>query len=375
MSDWRYIASRLHGDGTENVIHADLPLDKVQITDTLSGPQAINASIKPEVASLIGSDGEPVFDAWSTAIYAEKDGQIRGGSILDDMTAKGDGTLQLNTIGFAGYPKGMPYMGDYQGIQVDPIDVFRHIWDHLQSQPHGNLGVTLDSTKSGLKIGTPPEQVQFTTGAGEDVSFVAGPVKLAWYQTHDLLNKINELVRETPFDYREVHSWSGETIKHRIQIGYPSLGRRRHDLRFMVGENVAIAPDVTWAGESYASEVLMLGAGQGAKTARATATRNDSRIRRVAVVDDKAAKDVKSLAASGKRELAKRFGRPEISEIRVFDHPHAKLGSYQVGDEIFIQTPEGWQGDLGMWCRIFSNTITTYDDKVATLGVVRVDRI
>lgn len=377
MADWRYIATRLHGNGTETILHTDLPLGKVSITDTLSGPQALKGTLTPEMSHLVGSDGEPIFEPWSTAIYAEKDGQIRAGGIVEEMLAKDGDNLDVNCVGFSGYLKDTPWMAaDYNGVEVDPLAVFRLIWSHVQSQTRGNLGVVVDALTTKLRIGKPMKNVAFTTGAGEDVAFNAGPVMLNQHSTHDLLGKVNELVRETPFDYREVHSWSGENIAHRIQLGYPTIGSRRTDLRFVAGENIVVIPDVVFPGESYADTVLALGAGEGAKMIRSVASRpSETRLRRVRVIDVKDAGTAAKARAAADIELRRAFGRPEIDQIKVFDHPHAPLGSWGIGDEIFIQSPEGWQGDLGLWARVTSHTITPDDETVATISVVRVDRI
>lgn len=379
MSDWRYLATRLNGNGTETLIHTELPLGGVSITDTLSGPQALSGSITPEDIHLVGSDGEPVFEPWSTAIYAEKDGLIRAGGIVEEMLVRSGTQLDIHCIGFAGYPKDQPWLAaDYNGVEVDPLDVFRLIWSHLQSQERGNLGVVVDPLKSPIRIGKKATAVNFTTTGGEDVSFDAGPVMLHDYKTHDLLQEINKLIAVTPFDYREVHSWngSGDTIKHRIMLGYPTLGTRRDDLRFVAGENIAITPDVLFPGDTYASLIFALGTGEGRKMIRqAVARPSETRIRRVAVISDKTADSAKKARDVAAKELKARLGRPEIDEIKVFDHPHARLGSFGVGDEIFIQTPEGWQGDLGLWARITSLEIKPDDPTVATISVVRVDRI
>lgn len=381
MSDWRYFATRLNGDGTETLIYNELPLTSVKVTDTLSGAAALDGTITPEDIYLVGTDGEPVFDPWSTAIYAEKDGEIRGGGILDDMLVKDSGSsLALNCVGFAGYPKDMPYTEVYSKTDLDPIDAFREIWRHLQSQERGNLGVTLDATKSPITIGTKPaKNVNFTTGQGEQVSFVAGgPYELAWYRTPDLFSEVSKLARETPFEYRETHRWDSPTsdkIVHHIQIGYPAIGKRHTGLRFVVGENVYVAPDVLFPGD-YASEVLCLGSGEGAKTQHSTVSRpGEKRLRRAITIDAKDANTRLRARTAADAELKRRFGRPEIDSISVVDHPHARLGTFNVGDEIFIVTPEGWQGDLGMWVRITSITITPDNENVASLNVVRVDRI
>ena len=85
MGNWRYIASRLNGDGTETFLSYDVPLSGGQTTTALSGPGGINGTITPEIAALQDEYGRPILEPWSTAIYAEVDGQIRGGAILSAL--------------------------------------------------------------------------------------------------------------------------------------------------------------------------------------------------------------------------------------------------------------------------------------------------
>lgn len=368
MADWRYIASRLNGNGTETLLHTELPLTGVSITDTLSGPQAISASITPEIASLVAHDGGPVFEPWSTAIYAEKDGAIRAGTILADMTVREGSILDLDCIGFAGYPKDQPYTSTYSVIGRDAIDIMRDIWKHLQSQTRGNIGLKLGSGLSGIKLGTALKK-------GQQADSENGPYKLAWYDTPDLLDKINELVKLGRFDYRERHAWSGDTVAHYLDFGSPQLGRRRADLRFMVGENVSIIPDTKYIGDDYADEIMALGSGEGSKMVKGVKGRpGEKRLRRAKVIQDRLANTTAKALAVADKELRNSLALPTIDQIKVWDHPHAPLGSWAIGDEIFVQSPEGWQGNLALWARVISHTITPDDESVATLNLVPADR-
>ena len=52
MSEWRYIASRLNGDGTETFLDFNLPLNDVSVQSSLSGHGGLDAKISPEVVAL-----------------------------------------------------------------------------------------------------------------------------------------------------------------------------------------------------------------------------------------------------------------------------------------------------------------------------------
>lgn len=373
---WRYFATRLAGDGTEEPLAWDLPLSGVELTDTLSGPGALSATISPEAARLKDESGRAVFVPWSTAVYAEASGQIRGGGILTPSSTLEGPSCSLDCVGFAGYPTGMPYTHNRSWVGADPLDLVRHIWEHLQGHPGGDLGVVVDEDTSPVRIGTDPEAEDKTNdetagGAGGDER---GPYRLNWWSTTDLGSELAQLAEATPFDFREEHQWAGDAVRHRLRLGYPRLGRRREE-RFVVGENVTVVPTVGYS-DDYASEVLMLGAGEGRKMTRGRAHRPDGRLRRVAVVSDKSLRTSSAADRAAERQVRALLGAPDISEVVVADHPHAPVGSLTVGDDICVQVPEraGWAGRLDLWVRITQMTTSPDAAGAVTLTVARTDR-
>lgn len=372
--EWRYVAQRLSGEGVANdtFIDLDLPLSDVEVEDVLSGVNALRAKIEPEVMRLRDDQGNPVIRAWSTAIFAECDGDIRGGGIVSQITPSGP-SLGIECLGYMGYLSELPYTDATFFVEADPMDIYRHIWAHVQGKAGGDLGFQIDDTKSGLKIGTELEQVEFDTQSGP-VAFEAGPYKLAWYQTHDLLDNANDLATNTPFDWRERHYWQGEQIRHSLELGYPKLGRKRHDLRFALGENVFIAPEIASGDEEYADEMLILGAGEGRKMKRGSARRNIGRLRRVGVVSDPSLRSIAGCNRRAEQELAWRQALESITTLEVFDHPHAPVGSVDVGDEIFVNIENGW-GEVDAWFRVLSKVVRPENAGAMSLTVERTDRL
>lgn len=371
---WRYFATRLNGDGTEDLIAPELPLTVDSFTETLSGPNTMSASIDFEVAYLKDEEGRPVLRRWQTAIYAEKDDVIRWGGILKDIEEDGQ-RLALTVEGFFSYAYGQPYIGEKTYIQADPLVIARHIWEHLQAQDGGNIALVLDETTSPVRVGTETEDVEFETGEGNQVSFEAGPYRLAFYKTHDLGGEFDNLAEATPFDYAEIHEWQGDIIRHRLRLGYPKLGSKRSDLRFVVGENVFEEPVVEQNGDDYATEVIVLGAGEGREMIRGSAEVNErDGLRRVKVITDKSAASKPRANAIAKAELQARVGAEDISSLVVVDHPNAPLGSFHVGDEILVQgSGLGWGGDLYLWVRILEIS-TSPGAESASLTVTRSER-
>jgi hypothetical protein len=360
VTTWNYIAERITGDGPGVFLDFELPLTDVTVTDVLSGPPQLTAVIRPAYGRLIADDGHPVLRDDATAIYAEAAGQIRGGWILQPLIAEEE-QLRLDGSGFCGYPADQPYDDDQSWVDVDPLDVVRHVWSHLQAHPGGNLGLRVAGTTSPVRIGTPEEAA--AAGAGDDPS--AGPYRLNWWSTDDLGAVVEELARSTPFDYREQHAWNAARtqVEHFLDLGYPTLGRRRTDLRFVLGENVTIPPVVSLGPRNRANAVRVLGAGEGRDMIHSpiTATR-DGRIRRVAQVADKSIRSLTEANERARRELAARQGLRDVSTVVV------RGVLPQVGDEVRLQAEMDWT-DVDQWVRVLSATTRPEEGDAAVLSV------
>lgn len=370
---WRYIAERLDGNGGGSVIDLDLPLEDVEITKTLSGADSIDATISPVYKRLMGPDGLPILKPWSTAVYAEYDGDIRAAGILSDSPAEGP-KLALDFVGFVGYAKDMPYTGaGWYGVQVDPLEVVRFIWNHIQSQPGGNIGLQVSTLATSVRVGTQLTEAEYDSQEGP-YTYQSGPYKLADYQDHDLLSNINTLASDTPFDFTERHVWDGDIIRHHLDFGYPKIGRRQENLRFTLGENIFTSPGIDLSGDDYASSVLVCGAGDGPAMVRFLypAAPVDG-LRRIAVVSDPSITNLNTAVSRGKAELAWRKSLAEVTEIEVHDHPHAPLGAVSVGDEIYLGARDDWAEFTG-WVRV---TQISYkpDTNTAVYTISRSDKL
>ena len=366
---WRYRAQRAL---TLEWLSHDVPLRDVQYTDMLSGPPSLSAKISPENATMRGEDGRPLFDEWSTVLYAEADGIIRFGGILVRSEFGEDGWT-LEFAGFSAYPKGIPYRGEYKKDTVDPLDAVREIWRYVQAQPDSGLGVTVDSTKSPVLVGKPAKKAQ--KGSNEEDE-EAEPYQLVWWESKDCGEEIDALAGQTPFDYHEEHWWNEGTdqVRHHIKIGYPRLGRRRDDLRFELGVNLFVLPSVERSGEEFANEVFVLGKGEGSKAVHVSVAERDGRLRRPVVITQPDSADKDRLTTIGRAELKARQPLDAITEVRVADHPNARLGEFEVGDDILITGEFPWLGDFQLWVRITSYTVTPGGNEgLATLTVARSD--
>ncbi len=364
---WRYFAQRLTRTGPGAMLDLELPLTDVSLTDALSGPDQGSAVIPVEFLRLKDDRGQPLLREWGTAIYAEADGLIRHGGILAHSGFDGP-SWNLEWTGFTGYALGLPYLDSIYSVQEDPLNIVRHIWGHIQSV-HSPLGLVLDGTTSPVRIGTELEQVDFDTQSGP-VSFESGPHKLNWWSTHDLGREVDSLAKETPFDYTEEHAWAGSTIEHRMRLWYPRKSVRRHNLRFVLGENVTVTPSVEYNGDEFANAALGLGAGEGRDMVRSPiiADEQDDRLRRVVVIADKGLRSIREVTSLAQRELVRRLDLGVVESVTVRQHPHADITTIQTGDEILLQAETGWV-DVQMWVRVLSRTFTPDSGDFAELSV------
>ncbi|UIW13435.1 minor tail protein [Arthrobacter phage Amyev] len=474
MTEWRFIAQRAT---TKQFLDLDVPLRREELKWELSGAGALRGVVAPDIGTMRASDGRLLLEEWGTLLYAEADGEIRWGGIV--VSSKFEGSKwTVEAAGFATYPHGIAYAGDYYKALVDPAQVVRDIWGHLQSYADGNLGLTVIGSTN-VRVGSPSEdaansaasaaatakanydaankvlatrraaataarrdqtaaianrtakskalsaakktknaaqiaaaqsayndavaavnaaksvvtqkdadvKAQVTAVAGLKKTLDAanakkkstaaakkddgGAYKLQWWDSTDCGQEIDTLAKETPFDYTERHYWSGDTIKHELQIGYPRLGRRRDDLAFIQGDNVTkvITPSID--GDDFANEVVGIGSGEGKGAIHRTTAVRDGRLRRSVVYTAKDVTKADRMDALIQRELRARALSLDISEVTVRDHPNARIGSWALGDDVLIQATIPWLGEIELWCRITGWALT--NDNTATLSLVRSD--
>lgn len=385
---WRYIATRFNGDGTETIVNPELPLRDCSFTTYRNAPTDLDGAIRPEVRNLKDEEGQPLLVKWATGIYAEKDGKIRAGGIfVDDAIDPTTGQLTIITMGLSGYPSGQPFTdgnswpifrngvrGEYPAGGLEPMDAVRAIWDHLQSQPGGNIGLQIDPMNTGKRIGKVVAQGSYDTENGA-LSFEYEPFMLRDFETFDLGEKLSALHTNTPLAYRERHEWDedGETILHYLDYGYPALGARRTDYRFVMGENVDFA-GVDAPEEEYASVVLGLGAGEGAEMKRALIYRADEkRLRRAVAFEDKSAKTDAAINLSAQAELLSRIGVDEVTEIVARPGHAGRLAGLEAGDTVRLLGDTPYR-TVDMWVTIQSKTESP-DTETLTFGVNRSDRL
>jgi hypothetical protein len=379
QAGWRYLAQVMDGSGVPgDWLSNELPLTDVTITDVLSGPPQFSATINPLFRSLLRTDdGSPLLRPWQCAIYPEQDGILRGGFLLVSTPSEGP-SLTLDGMGFSGYAKGMAYEGDDSFVETDPIDIARHIWAHIQAGEDSDLGLVVDpytTTGGAVLLGKAlvpdADGTVSSTGSTDD-----GPYRLARWANDDLGADLDDLAGNSPFDYHERHVWNLDktTVQHYLDFGYPRIGGRQGDLRFILGENMQEIPTIENDGTDYASHVRVLGAGEGSAMIVGESRVSTGGLRRMVTVDNKNMTDPGQADQAARRELGRRLLLADMPSVVVRNTPQAPLGSWGVGDEIRIQAEEDWRS-VDLWFRVVSMTIKPEAPDMISMDLLRSDLV
>src|SRR4051794_5724377 len=224
---WAYHARSIDGSGLPGPwLGFELPFLSAQMTDVLSGPPQMTATINPRFGQLLGSDKQPLLKPWRTEICAEQDGIIRADGILVASGFQGS-EWKLDISGFSGYAEGMPFEGDLSFVETDPLDIVRAIWAHIQNGQDSDLGLVLDSeTATPVRVGKPLPLDDDGNPVDTNTSADEGPYRLTWWSNDNLGSDIDDLAGSTPFDYHERHQWNADktAVEHYLDFGYPTLG-------------------------------------------------------------------------------------------------------------------------------------------------------
>jgi len=359
--DINVLVGRMEGDGNIEIIETELPMNIGELSSNLSAPSTLYGAIT-NGARRLRKNGRPIFEPWNSCIIIEAADQIRSMTIYRKPTFTGQ-VWELDQIGFGGYPLGMPYVGEQTFVGADPLAIWRHIWDHLQGQPYGNLGVTLGSASSPVRIGDPPSP----DDTGQD-----GPFRLNWWETTNLGGVIDTLTQSTPFDWRESFYWDGEQPRCHLEAAWPIIGQRRDEYRLVLGENLAEVPTLTES--DFVSEVHVLGAGEGRERVRGFSAVSPGRIRRATVVDDKGITHNLEANAVARDELVAARGGVLIDSVVVYDHPNAPLEAIQLGDELPLYAETDWM-EVDRYVRVIGKSESPQEHDRATLTLVGVSAL
>jgi hypothetical protein len=145
------------------VLDADVQVTAVQITEVLSGPAALDFEVAPELFTRRGEDGHPVLMELGTLVVLERAWGKPVAGLVDQIDPAG-ARPKVSAGGVSMHLTGCPYQGPARSyIQVDPLTVYRMLWEHAQAQPAGDLGVAITgASKSSGSLGTPDSTAYLT---------------------------------------------------------------------------------------------------------------------------------------------------------------------------------------------------------------------
>jgi len=344
--------------------HPELPADEVTWVDALQSAPTLTLRLDNERPAM------PSIIPWLHAIAVEVAGTLQAFAVVTDRDSA-DQALTVNAVGLTGYLKGMPWTrGPVRRYEQDPAGLIRLIWRDVQNEPGGNIGVVVDGTSTSVRVGKRVTEVVDQAGTvvtpEQDDPFI-----LDRTETHDLASEVDRLMTEGGLEWREQVSWDAD---HRPVVRLrmaPRLGRRRLDVRCVVGVNLDEVPAVEEEPDDYASHVLLIGAGEG--PTRIVATASLPRLERIRRVHVEQAQDLyRQQAADAEASRVLSFLQPQqgrVKTLSVRDHPSCPVWELAPGDELQLVGDLGQAKQAARWVRIVAIESSATTPHVRSLEV------
>lgn len=355
---------------TNKILTRDLEVKEHQVTKNLSAPTQISLKIdkgqqKQSAAGINWkSYGHFIIPEISTSGFGRK--CIGGPLVTMPKIDAQSGDMLIDGQGFMGYPKGIPWLENFNPIAVDPAEVFQRVWAHIQSFINANMGVQVLPASTGT---------QMLPGYGFDGSILSFDFFALFIRAVDFVDSgdfLTSLARDLPLDLFEEVTWNADrtAINKVLRLAYPLGGVQQDHLVFRLGENVSNVELAEEFDIEPVSDVIIRGWIPGRVYTSRLSNADMTRYRRVVMEEDANISSTERAAAWGKRKLQRRNIPTSFQKITVDpDHWHAPIGSYDVGDSIRIQAPDyPWHGDIDQWHRIISMTFK-HDSPFIELGV------
>jgi len=379
---------------TDVILTRDLVVKEPEVTIGLSTPSRCTFKI-PQGEQYNSSWG---ID-WKTWAYwivpeIEIDGvrKCLGAQLVSkcDVDYK-SGDMVIEGLGFMGYPKGIPWLADYNPIAVDPAEIIQKIWADAQNYTNANLGVQVLPALTGTQM------LPGYSYDGSALSFDFYAIFVRQVDFNDSGDYITSLCRDLPMDMLEEVSWNTDrtVLTKTIRLGYPQLGLDQQYLSFVLGENVLNAEcaeeleiepvsdiiirswmpgqtktyqlnlqteNTTLVNSARADAIAAWLVAHPGDTAGSVTAGNAAvallptyaladpadRVRRVILEEDANINSTERAAAWARRKLTRRNIPRSFSKITVdISHPNAPIGSFSVGDTIYVKAKNyPWRGTI-----------------------------
>ena len=339
---------------TNKILTRDLIVMEPQVMSALSGPSQVNFKI-PQAEQFSSSWGIE-WKCWGQWIIVELEidnvRQIIACTITHDVKVDpGSGALTIESIGFSDYPRGLPWLENWNDIAVDPFEVVERIWNHVQSYPNAQLNVEVHPVDSGT---------QMLPGYGFDGSILNFDFFALFIRAVDFTDCgefINGLSRDIPFDFIEYAEWNPQRteVTRELRLSYPKRGIQRTEHSFRMGENVLSAELADEKDIEWCDDVIIRGWFPGKVYDARVSNFDMTRARRTVIEEDAKINSTERAVAWAHRKLQRRITPHYWSKVVIDpNHPHGPFGGWELGDSIWIKGDYPWIGTVEQWHRIMA---------------------
>lgn len=116
---------------------------------------------------------------------------------------------------------------------------------------------------------------------------------------------------------------------------------------------------------------MYLGAGEGKTKIKGVATgERHGRLRKVMTVSNPSIGRATTAEALANNEVKYHTGLPNVGDFTLVDHPNAPIGSFGVGDMVYVQSGSEWFEGGDTWVRIASITyVMDESDQVSIVAL------
>ena len=377
MGNWRFYAQRANSGLW---LDTDVQLEDPSMDWILSGPGGGDAYLPDSInPGALAEDGKPVWGKWNTILLGEEDGDLAWVGICTGANPDERGN-KLEFIGPTGWLQRVPFNDTLQTWEMNAFEVARRLINHSKTYRHR------------LEFNTGTNRSEFTVGDVQPPNFPKEPARrkgetksewqgsdrydqwqkdvkewekkygdrerfeVVWWESPYIGEELDTLAKEVGFDYRERVKWTDKgRLKYDLYIDLEDhLSHRRHDIKLVNGQNIAVPLDTKDAEDDYANHVIALGAGEGRNMARIVVGEDsDDRLYQAEYVAYKSIKSVDRLRKLARSDLDRLSSTdPVIDSVTAWDRPgFASMATVRTGDELEVVDSEA-QPPIATWCRV-----------------------
>lgn len=344
---------------SNRILSRDLTAKETALKVNLSAPSRL--SLKIDRGQQYGSAFGIQWKSWGQWIITEMeiDGvqQIVGATIVENPHVDPKtGDMVIDATGFMGYPKGIPWLENFNPIAADPAEVIQRIWAHCQNFVNSNLGVSV------LPASTGTQMLPGIAFDGSTLSFDFFALFIRAVDFNDSGDQIISLARDLPLDLFEEATWNEDRteVNKVLRIAYPLGGVQQDHLSFRYGDNVIEATPADEFDIEPVTDIIVRSWAPGRVINTSLSNSDPTRLRRVMLEEDANINSTERAAAMAKRKLQKRNIPKSFSKITIEpNHINAPLGKFWVGDSIYVEARNfPWVGDVEGWHRITGISLT-----------------